>query len=259
MNQYLDNILISSGIFTVAFSTIAFIGSVVFKSVISYLNKIATSNHKKDIDLEIEKYKSELSISVEKYKSVLSLEVDNIKSKELEIGRWCNIMLSSSNGLYGRICDIKKKKEFEVGLEFDEYYNLSTKYYISRFLAFNEIFRRTRDSIIFSPVKDEMEIYELLKNISISFRNDNFNGNIIRSLEQMYIAESMFSKPDDNYFCIGYKEFISNNDIVNYEPLSDFVEYLLNEDSVDRIDDIVKNINALRTAFLEILNRQSNL
>ncbi|EBK2417303.1 hypothetical protein ACK37_25445, partial [Salmonella enterica subsp. enterica serovar Kentucky] len=129
----------------------------------------------------------------------IDFEFSQKKEREIELGRWGLTLLSSVNGLIGRLKYIKDNGS----LTEDPYYEVSTRYYVCQFLCWAQLFRKERNTVVISPVNDEILIGELLKNISIVLRNNNFNFPAIRSLEQQYIGESLIYEGS----CMQFKNF----------------------------------------------------
>ncbi|WP_338628321.1 hypothetical protein [Yersinia intermedia] len=183
--------------------------------------------------------------SIESFKLKTKAELELIQknnehyaNKNREIGRWCSTLLSAANGIIGRLNYIKTMNDSDV----DDYIKNSTKYYLCQLMCWSQIYKQDRDMVFMSPVNDEIVISGLLKNISISMRINNFNSPVIRSLEQSYIASTMTV----NGSCISYANFIDNEVLKNYEPLSNLVLTLLHDKRHYLLDDIVSHTKHLK-------------
>ncbi|MGM3190510.1 hypothetical protein ACS25B_06120 [Dickeya dadantii subsp. dieffenbachiae] len=195
---------------------------------------------------------------IENYKVKLKLECDqriindereyNLKkARDLEVGRWRLTLLSAANGILGRLLHIKKNDD----LISDPYYLDSTKYYLCQYLYWAQLFRKNRDSSVFSPSSDELIISDLLKNISILIRSNDLGFPVIRSLEQQYIGDSF----NVNDTCVSYKFFLDSEVLVNYEVLDQFIEALLQRRSEEYIDTLIGAFNDLTCYFCGILQK----
>ncbi|MFO6299595.1 hypothetical protein [Rahnella selenatireducens] len=178
--------------------------------------------------------------SIESFKLKTKAELDLIQknheynaNKNREIGRWSSTLLSAANGVIGRLSYIKTMNETDV----DDYIKNSTKYYLCQLMCWSQIYKKDRDMVFMSPANDEILMSELLKNISISIRTNNFNSPVIRSLEQSYIASAMTM----DGACISYANFIDNEVLKHYEPLNNLVLTLLNDKHHYLLDDIVSH------------------
>lgn len=190
---------------------------------------------------ELESFKNKL-----KYESDMKVKeeeryYDIRKARDLEIGRWGLTLLSAANGFLGRLCYIKGHSN----LSSDQYIIDSTRFYICQYLYWAQLFRKNRDSSVFSPTNDEMLITELIKNISITLRGNEFGLPCIRSLEQQYIGDSF----NINGECITYKEFIDNKVLSQYSALNDFVDSILNDNHKEFINKIIVPFQDLKSRF----------
>lgn len=197
---------------------------------------------------EIESFKSKL-----KYESVIKEKeeeryYDIQKARDLEIGRWGLTLLSAANGFLGRLCYIKENR----GLLSDEYIVDSTKFYLCQYLCWAQLFRKNRDSSVFSPTNDEMLITELIKNISIVLRENEFNVVCIRSLEQQYIGDSF----NINGECITYKKFIDDKVLEKYSVLNDFVNSILSDNNKEYLDKFIVPFQDLKSRFESALQNK---
>lgn len=121
----------------------------------------------------------------------------------------------------------------------------STRFYICQYLCWAQLFRKNRDSSVFSPTNDEVLITELIKNISIILRENEFGLPCIRSLEQQYIGDSL----NTNGESIAYKEFIDGKVLGQYSALNDFVDSILNDDNKEYINKIIVPFQDLKSRF----------
>lgn len=195
----------------------------------------------------IESYKSKLKFESELRKSEEERTYNLNKARELEVGRWGLTLLSAANGVLGRFLYIKNNHP----LPSDLYYVDSTRYYICQYLCWAELFRRNRDSSIFSPTKDETLITELIKNISIELRHNSLGFPVIRSLEQKYIGDSL----DNGSGCISYKTFLDEKVLENDVPLNDFANALLQYRSSEHLDRLIEKFEDLKRKFEAILQK----
>ncbi|MBZ7462676.1 hypothetical protein FMJ29_27485 [Klebsiella michiganensis] len=190
---------------------------------------------------EIESFKNKL-----KYESDIKAKeeeryYDIRKARDLEIGRWGLTLLSAANGFLGRLYYIKEHRN----LALDQYMIDSTRFYICQYLCWAQLFRKNRDSSVFSPTNDEVLITELIKNISIILRENEFGLPCIRSLEQQYIGDSL----NTNGESIAYKEFIDGKVLGQYSALNDFVDSILNDDNKEYINKIIVPFQDLKSRF----------
>lgn len=197
---------------------------------------------------EIESFKNKL-----KYESDIKAKeeeryYDIRKARDLEIGRWGLTLLSAANGFLGRLCYIKEHKN----LLLDQYIVDSTRFYICQYLCWAQLFRKNRDSSVFSPTNDEVLITGLIKNISIILRENELGLPCIRSLEQQYIGDSL----NTNGECITYKEFIDGKVLGQYSALNDFVDSILNDDNKEYINKIIVPFQDLKSRFEAMLQNK---
>ncbi|AGG29160.1 hypothetical protein R4E38_13960 [Morganella morganii] len=197
---------------------------------------------------ELESFKNKL-----KYESDIKIKeeernYDIRKTRDLEIGRWGLTLLSAANGFLGRLCYIKEQR----GLSSDQYIIDSTKFYLCQYLFWAQLFRKNRDSSVFSPTNDEMLITELIKNISITLRENTLGLPCIRSLEQQYIGDSL----NINGGCMTYKEFIDVNVLSQYSALNDFVDSILNDNNKEFINIIIVSFQDLKSGFEATLQKK---
>ncbi|EAY0155134.1 hypothetical protein QA318_004651, partial [Salmonella enterica subsp. enterica serovar Kentucky] len=200
MNQIINDILSSS----IALGIIAFI----CKMILKHMDKRG-----------LETYKNKLKIESDLLAKRIDFEFSQKKEREIELGRWGLTLLSSVNGLIGRLKYIKDNGS----LTEDPYYEVSTRYYVCQFLCWAQLFRKERNTVVISPVNDEILIGELLKNISIVLRNNNFNFPAIRSLEQQYIGESLIYEGS----CMQFKNFNDSKILQDYDVLNGYINALL--------------------------------
>lgn len=192
---------------------------------------------------EIEKYKSKVKIEGDLFLKRIEQEISLKKEFNIELGRWSNTLLSATNGLIGRLRHIQNNVT-----EIDEYYLKSTRYYICQYLCWEQIYRKNRNLAILSPVKGEILVSDLLKNVSITFRENSLSFPSIRSLEQKYIGESLIVDGQ----CISYKEFHDDDILGNYDVLTTFVNAILDNktpayslDLIDKLEDLKKHFQSL--------------
>lgn len=195
----------------------------------------------------IEIYKSKLKFESELRKNEEERAYNFKKARELEIGRWGLTLLSSANGVLGRLVFIKKNHP----LGSDLYYLDSARYYVCQYLCWAELFRKNRDSSIFSPTREETLITELIKNISIELRYNTLGFPVIRSLEQKYIGDSL----DNGSACISYKKFLDEKILENDTSLNDFTHALLQYQNPEHIDRLIEKFEDLKRKFEAILQK----
>jgi len=190
---------------------------------------------------ELESFKSKLKYESDIKAREEERSYDIQKARDLEMGRWGLTLLSAANGVLGRLCYIKGHR----CLLSDQYYIDSTKYYICQYLFWAQLFRKNRDSSVFSPTNDEVLITELIKNISIALRANNLGLPCIRSLEQKYIGDSL----DINGECITYRGFIDGRVLERYSVLNDFVDSVLDDNNKEFINNIIVPFQDLKSRF----------
>ncbi|RRO09900.1 hypothetical protein [Pectobacterium aquaticum] len=228
MNDIIKDVLSSS----IALGIIAF----VCKLILNHMDKRG-----------IESYKSKLKFEGEIIAKNIEREHVLKKEQSTELGRWSLTLLSSVNGLIGRLEHLNKNQS----LLSDEYYNVSTRYYLCQFLCWANLFRMDRDASVISPVNNEILIGDLLKNVSIVLRDNNFGFPLIRSLEQKYIGESLIV----NDGCMTYKEFVDKGVLDDNDVLNKFIDALL-DNSGNRglyINELINKLTELRDHFRNIL------
>lgn len=190
---------------------------------------------------ELESFKNKLKYESDIKAKEEERNYDIRKARDLEIGRWGLTLLSAANGFLGRLCYIKEQKD----LSSNQYIVDSTRFYLCQYLFWAQLFRKNRDSSVFSPTNDEVLITELIKNISIALRENKFGLPCIRSLEQQYIGDSL----NINGECITYKEFIDSKVLIQYSALNDFVDSILNDDNKEFINIIIVSFQDLKSRF----------
>lgn len=195
----------------------------------------------------LESYKSRLKYESELRKNEEERAYNLEQAREIEVGRWGLTLLSAANGVLGRLLYIKNNHP----LTSDLYYVDSTRYYICQYLCWAVLFRRDRDSSIFSPNKDEVLITELIKNISIELRYNSLGFPVIRSLEQKYIGDSL----DNGSGCISFKMFLDEKILENNKSLNDFTHALLQCRSSEYLDQLIEKFEDLKREFENILKR----
>lgn len=97
-----------------------------------------------------------------------------------------------------------------------------------------------------------MLITELIKNISITLRENTLGLPCIRSLEQQYIGDSL----NINGGCMTYKEFIDVNVLSQYSALNDFVDSILNDNNKEFINIIIVSFQDLKSGFEATLQKK---
>ncbi|MBL0910549.1 hypothetical protein G5645_21365 [Pectobacterium carotovorum] len=190
---------------------------------------------------ELESFKNKL-----KYESAIKVKeeeryYDIKKARDLEIGRWVLTLLSAANGFLGRLCYIKENR----GGVSDQYIIDSTRFYLCQYLFWAQLFRKNRDSSVFSPTNDEVLITELIKNISIVLRENELKLACIRSLEQQYIGDSL----NANGECITYKKFIDGKVLEKYSALNDFVDSILDINNKEYLNKVIVPFQDLKSRF----------
>jgi len=226
MNDIITDILSSS----IALGIIAFI----CKLILNHMDKRG-----------MESYKNKLKIEGDILAKRIEFEYLQKKEKNTELGRWGLTLLSSVNGLIGRLKFIKNN-----GIPtLDPYYEISTKYYVCQFLCWAQLFRSDRNAVVMSPVNDEILIGDLLKNISIVLRHNVYGFPVIRSLEQQYIGESLM----DDKICLSFKKFNDMDLLHDYAALNNYVNALLNSNNIAYLDELIEKLEALQKHFRSVL------
>ncbi|ENM2493290.1 hypothetical protein AB6908_001735 [Serratia marcescens] len=198
---------------------------------------------------EIESFKNKLKYESDIRAREEERNYDTQRARDLEIGRWGLTLLSAANGFLGRLCYIKDNND----LLMDKYYMESTRFYICQFLCWAQLFRKNRDSSVFSPTNEEVLITELIKNISISLRQNELGFPCIRSMEQKYIGDSL----SINGECMTYKEFINDKILEEYSALNDFVEAILHNENKDYVNKIIIPFQDLKSRFEAALQKNN--
>ncbi|MFX4217729.1 hypothetical protein ACOL3B_02370 [Aliarcobacter butzleri] len=177
---------------------------------IVWLGKYIFDNSAKAL---LEKYKNELKIDLEKEKIEIKKEKENFDRKLEEIKKWTNPILSSVNGITGRLKHIIEQEGY---LELDkshvgyDYYYPSTLYYFTQYLCWIQILKEEINYEIFDKGKSESSFFKTIKDVNIEIRKYdsdcelNERGNPVYSLQQREIAELM---KNESGMCIGYYEF----------------------------------------------------
>lgn len=197
---------------------------------------------------EIESFKNKL-----KYESDLkAIEeercYDMRKVRDLEVGRWSLTLLSAANGFLGRLIYIQNHR----GLLLDQYYIDSTRFYICQYFCWAQLFRKNRDSSVFSPTNNEVLITELIRNISMVLRENQCNLPCIRSLEQQYIGDSLNTGGE----CITYKEFIDGKVLEQYSVLNNFVDSILDDNNKIYLNEIIIPFQDLKYRFESMIQNK---
>lgn len=192
---------------------------------------------------EIEKYKSKIKIEGDLFLKKIEQDASLKKELDIELGRWSNTLLSATNGLIGRLKYIQNNV-----IEIDEYYLKSTRYYVCQYLCWEQIYRKHRNLTTLSPVKSEILVSDLLKNVSITLRENPLYFPRIRSLEQKYIGESLIVDGQ----CISYKEFYDNDILGDYDVLTTFINSILDNNPpnyslalIEKLEDLKKHFQSL--------------
>ncbi|MFT2153285.1 hypothetical protein [Klebsiella pneumoniae] len=196
----------------------------------------------------IESYKSKLKFESEMRQNEEERYYNLRKHRELEIGRWRLTLLSAANGVLGRLLYIKKNHPLTI----DSYCEHSTRYYIGQYLCWAELFRKNRDSSVFSPTSDETLITELIKNISMELRYNTQGFPTIRSLEQKYIGDSLSNGTN----CISYKDFLDGKVLENDVSLNEFTQALIHYRNSEYIDRLIDKFEDLKRKFEEVLTKE---
>ncbi|MGJ0329886.1 hypothetical protein NG755_09270 [Aliarcobacter cryaerophilus] len=235
---------------------------VVLTGGIVWLGKYIFNNSAKAL---LEKYKNELKIHLEKEKIEIIKEKENFDRKLEEIKKWTNPILSSVNGVTGRLKHIIEQEGYlELDKEHEgyEYYYLSTLYYFAQYLCWIQILKEEINYEIFDENKKETPFFKAIKDVNIEIReydkNIDFNkrGNPIYSLQQREIAELM---KNESGMCIGYYEF--NNRLSNdnsfkkiLRPINNLIcEIKPNSKEFERLKNILEKIILLKKECQNIL------
>lgn len=226
MNSFFENIISS----TVALGAIGFICKLFL-------------NHFDKRGIEIFKQKMLIQKTIFEKKLELEMELKNNTVKEL--GRWSNTLLSSINGLIGRLEHIKNTNN----LILDDYMIDSTKFYLCQYLCWEQIFRSERDTSILSPVNDEILISQFMKNVSITLRENPYNHPLLRSLEQRYIGEKMIKDGR----CITYSDFLTTKPLDGFNPLDKLTDSILKKQDINFIKDVIHKLKELQLHVGKVL------
>ncbi|MFJ5375919.1 hypothetical protein ACIPSX_00980 [Pectobacterium sp. CHL-2024] len=216
----------------------ALISSSISLALVGFICKMFLNHFdKRGIEYYKNKLKFESDMRINEEERIYNLR----KKRDLEIGRWGLTLLSAANGLLGRLAYIRDNNPSDSDL----YYVNSTRYYICQYLCWAELFRKNRDSSVFSPSSEEALITELIKNISITLRYNDLNFPNIRSLEQKYIGDSLAH----NLSCISYKKFLDDK-VLEAEPsLNDFTYAILQNRNPEYITGLIEKLQDLKIKF----------
>ncbi|MDD2383128.1 MAG: hypothetical protein PHN18_02965 [Sulfurospirillaceae bacterium] len=189
---------------------------IVYFSSISVITTGVVFLGKKILDtaskMTLEKYKNELKIELENEKNEIKklYEKDNRKFEELK--KWTNPVLSSVNGLIGRldyfINKNGKKALLEDELEYN-YYMPSSLYYFAQYLCWIQVLKEEINYEIFNEKKDEKDFFNAIHSVNVNLRSTAFMTPIY-SLQQRQIAEMMISHENGKRICKSYYEFEEN-------------------------------------------------
>lgn len=216
----------------------ALISSSVSLAVVGFICKTFLNHFdKRGIEYYKNKLKFESDMRINEEERIYNLR----QRRDLEVGRWGLTLLSAANGLLGRLVYIRDNNPSDSDL----YYVNSTRYYICQYLCWAELFRKNRDSSVFSPSSEEALITELIKNISITLRYNDFNFPSIRSLEQKYIGDSLAH----DLSCISYKKFLDDK-VLEAEPsLNDFTYAILQNRNPEYMAELIEKLQDLKIKF----------
>jgi len=175
---------------------------------------------------------------LEKKKKIISIDIENDISRKKEIKKWTNPVLSSINGLNGRLKHTIEENGYQ---ELNEnhanynYYNTSTLYYFAQYLCWIQILKEEIDYEIFDENNIEAKFFQSIKNVNKKLRDysdiefDKRN-NPIYSLQQREIAESMRIE-DSN--CMSYYTF--------NKKIKDDAEF---KETILPLQELIKNIES---------------
>ncbi|MGA1941325.1 hypothetical protein [Arcobacter sp. YIC-310] len=197
-NELLSQVGTYLGSLTVLTGGIVWVGKKVFESSATAL---------------LENYKKDLNVLLEKEKSEILKEKESFDRKFEETKKWANPILSSVNGITGRLKHIVEQNghfELSVNHEGYKYYYPSTLYYFSQYLCWIQILKEEINYEIFDEEKNESTFFMAIKDVNIAIReytqDTDFDerGNPIYSLQQREISELLRK---DNNSCMSYYEF----------------------------------------------------
>lgn len=181
---------------------------------IVWLGKYIFDNGAKSL---LKKYENDLKKEFEKEKIQLQQEKESSDRKLEEIRKWTNPILSSVNGLIGRLNHIIKEKGYiELDNSHDgyKYYFPTTVYYFAQYLCWIQILKEEINYEIFDEDDKRSTFFQAIKDVNIAIREYNssfdFNdrGHPIYSLQQREISEIM--RVEGTNRCIGYSTFSHN-------------------------------------------------
>lgn len=213
----------------------------------------------------LEKYKNELKIEFENERIALQKEKESFDRKTAEIKKWTNPILSSVNGIMGRLNHIVNQKGYkELSPEHCnyDYYSSSTNYYFAQYLCWIQIFKEEINYEIFETDTKEKNFFKAIKDVNISIRKHEENlsqelrGSPIYSLQQREIAEMI--RIENTKTCLGYylfkKNFVdigSKNILEPIERLSKNIQPGTKE--FERVKDILEKLEVLQTECIKVL------
>jgi len=231
MNNFLDTLLTS----TVALAAIG----ATCKIFLQHIDK-----------RELESFKLKIKNESDRLILIRNHEIEKTNKTAIELGRWSNTLLSATNGYIGRLKYIKSNTP-DIN---DDYLLKSTRFYIAQYLCWEQIYRKSRDTTLLSPVNDEVLIGDLMKNISIVMRKHDSNHPSLRSLEQSYIGEKMMH---DNR-CIGYSEYMESSLTLDLTVLNKFSDSILGKNDLTLIDALICHLEKLQSHFKAVLIKSQN-
>lgn len=207
----------------------------------------------------IQKYfDSKLQHKMESYKATINYQY-NLKTKlDDEILRWANPILSSINGLLGRLNDIINNEGHVKLNNNDGYYIQSTYYYFAQYLCWVQILKEEINHRVFGYSEDQQEFLDNINNLRKLIRTGS-RCIAIYSLEQRKIADMMITTDlKSNRTCLSYYSFTEKfkdetfrNEIISL--LKIFCEITKNDDKYTRIVKLIACLQILKKSAEKIL------
>jgi len=225
-----------------------FISTAVITTGIVYIGKKIFD---KSADFTLKKFEMELNKKYQK---------DERKLEELK--KWTNPLLSSLNGLIGRLNNIVNEdgyKHLSNSSSEYEYYMPSTLYYLSQYLCYIQILREEINYEIFDDNKNESNFFQVLKKVNKSLRGkDNNFDRPLYSLEQREISELMM---DINYnnkrVCKSYYSFHEKFETPEMREILKPLRNLF--ENIQKNDKKFNRLSLLLTALRELKKESENL
>lgn len=201
---------------------------------------------------------------LENKKQKIKQQAEFENRKRVEIQRWANPLLSTVNGLIGRLNHIINEegyKELDDDNPQYEYYMPSTLYYFSQYLCWTQILKEEVNYEIFNEKKEEKAFFDSLKEVNHALREYDANeplearGNPVYSLQQRQIAEMMMVEQAKRS-CINYFNFEKDWKIDGFKNILDPLHSLNNgiNPSTKEFQRLVKVLEKLQLLQSQCLN-----